>query len=78
MSPNAGLELPLVRVKGLDIGDGVRVFAYDRNLDGNYEVDADGAFTFRESGVYDIVEYCPSQDGEETLEQVVQPVDGQA
>ena len=35
LSPNAGLELPLVRVKGLDIVDGVRVFVYDQNLDGN-------------------------------------------
>ena len=62
LSPNAGMELPLVRVKGLNLADGVRVFVYDRNLDGSYEIEANGAFRFQESGIYDIV--GPARDGE--------------
>lgn len=74
LSPNAGMELPLVRVKGLNLADGVRVFVYDRNLDGSYEIEANGAFRFQESGIYDIV--CPARDSEETQKQPVeQPVE---
>ena len=51
-------ELPLVRVDGLDLGDEARVFVYDRAIDGNYEIEAEGTVQFRfpESAIYDIVD----------------------
>ena len=64
LRPANDVELPLVRVEGLDLDGETRVFVYDRVINGNYEIEAEGAVRFRfpESAIYDIVDVQDDQE----------------
>lgn len=58
LRPANDVELPLARVEGLDLDGEARVFVYDRELNGSYEIGTEGSvqFRFQESAIYDIVD----------------------